>query len=266
MSKVSVTVSDRTLWRGRVWQQSMIDTPDNRAYLDTCLRAYGIKVDDRQLKMLLQHLDLVVEKNKVVNLTRIVDPLDAIVRHVVDSLLLMPSIEALELNEGARFIDIGTGAGFPGIPLAIMTEFNGLLIDSVGKKVAAVDEFCKVLGIDHLVQGQAVRAEDLARTSAHSFDVVTARAVAELGVLIEYASPLLKKGGHLVVSKARISDDEIDQGTKVGDIVGLHLVSRETYELPEDSGHREILTYVQDKKSKIKLPRNTGMAKHHPLA
>ena len=237
----------------------MIDTPDNRAYLDTCLRAYGIQADDRQLKMLLQHLDLVVEKNKVVNLTRIVDPLDAIVRHVVDSLLLMPSIEALELNEGARLIDIGTGAGFPGIPLAIMTEFNGLLIDSVGKKVAAVDEFCKVLGIDHLVQGQAVRAEDLARTSAHSFDVVTARAVAELGVLIE-------KGGHLVVSKARISDDEIDQGTKVGDIVGLHLVSRETYELPEDSGHREILTYVHDKKSKIKLPRNTGMAKHHPLA
>ena len=90
----------------------MIDTPDNRAYLDTCLRAYGIQADDRQLKMLLQHLDLVVEKNKVVNLTRIVDPLDAIVRHVVDSLLLMPSIEALELNEGARFIDIGTGAGF----------------------------------------------------------------------------------------------------------------------------------------------------------
>lgn len=244
----------------------MIDTPCNRTYLDDCLKNYGIQADDRQTGMLLKHLDLVVEKNKVINLTRIVDPRDAILRHVVDSLLLLPSIEGLGLADNARFVDIGTGAGFPGIPLAIMTECNGLLIDSVGKKVAAVNEFCKALGIDGFVQAQSVRAEELARSSANCFDVVTARAVAELGVLIEYAAPLLKKNGYMVVSKARISHDEISQGTKVGEIVGLHLVSRETYELPDDSGHREILTYVRDAKSKVKLPRNTGMAKHHPLA
>lgn len=244
----------------------MIDTPSNRTYLDACLKKYGIQADDRQTGMLLKHLDLVVEKNKAINLTRIIDPRDAILRHVVDSLLLLPSIEGLGLADDARFVDVGTGAGFPGIPLAIMTEYKGLLIDSVGKKVFAVNEFCKALGIDGYVQAQPVRAEELARSSANSFDVVTARAVAELGVLIEYAAPLLKMNGHMVVSKARISDDEIEQGTRVGRIVGLHLVSRETYELPDDAGHREILTYIRDSKSKVKLPRNTGMAKHHPLA
>lgn len=244
----------------------MIDTQSNRSYLDESLSDFGIHASDEQLSMLLRHLDLVVEKNKVMNLTRIVDPTDAIIRHVVDSLLLLPSIDGLGLGPDSRFVDIGTGAGFPGIPLAIMIECKGLLIDSVGKKVTAVNEFCRALGIDHFVQGQAVRAEDLARVSGNSFDLVTARAVAELGVLIEYASPLLRKGGHMVVSKARISDEEMDQGTRVGEIVGLHLVSRETYELPDDSGHREILTFIHDAKSKVKLPRNTGMAKHHPLA
>jgi 16S rRNA (guanine527-N7)-methyltransferase len=244
----------------------MIDTSSNREYLDKCLSGFDIQVSEQQLSLLLSHLDLVVEKNKVMNLTRIVDPSDAIIRHVVDSLLLLPSLGGLGLNSDTYFVDVGTGAGFPGIPLAITTGYKGLLIDSVGKKVVAVNEFCKALGIDHLVQGQSVRAKDLARSSAKSFDVVTARAVAELGVLIEYASPLLKKAGYLVVSKARISDDEMSQGTKVGEIVGLHLVSRETYELPNESGHREILTFIHDTKSKVKLPRNTGMAKHHPLA
>ncbi len=263
---LSVTSFDRTPRCGKVWQQLMIDTPSNRAYLDECLASYGIRANENQLTRLLTHLDLVVEKNKIINLTRIIDPAEAIIRHTVDSLLLLPTIERLGISTELRFVDIGTGAGFPGIPLTIMTESKGLLIDSVGKKVAAVNEFCKALGLDHLVQGKAIRAEELARSSARSFDIVTARAVAELGVLLEYASPLLKKNGHMVVSKARITEEEIAHGEKVGDIVGLHLVSRETFELPNDQGHREILAYVHDTKSRVKLPRNTGMAKHHPLA
>lgn len=233
--------------------------------LEGALAAYGIASTEEQRGLLLRHLALVSEKNKVINLTRIVDPHDAIIRHVVDSLLLLPSLDNLTLPDEASFVDIGTGAGFPGIPLAIMSSYQGILIDSVGKKVTAVNEFIEELGLTERLQAQAVRAEDLARTSAQSFDFVVARAVAELGVLVEYASPLLKRGGYLVVSKARISDEELSRGDATAKIVGMRRVSRETYELPGDTGHREVLVYVHDRKSSVRLPRKNGDAKHRPL-
>ena len=243
----------------------MINNEENRELLDEYLSAFGIHVKTEQMFDLLKHLDLVTEKNRVLNLTRIVDADDAIIRHTVDSLLLLPSVEALHLPSDTSFIDIGTGAGFPGIPIAIATGYQGLLIDSVGKKVRAVQEFIQELGLDKQIAAQNIRAEDLARSSRLSYDFVTARAVADLGVLIEYAAPLLKRQGALVVSKGRIDDYELSRGDKTADIVGLERVSRETYELTHDTGHREILTYKKVRGSKIKLPRQTGMAKHKPL-
>ncbi len=245
----------------------MICTPDNAQKLAQLLEPYGIETDDGQRRLLLTHLDLVVEKNRVMNLTRIVDPDDAIVRHVVDSLLLLPSFGEFQGQAGqTSFVDIGTGAGFPGIPLGIMTEYHGVLIDSVAKKVTAVNEFIDELGLSNRLTAQAIRAEELAKKQKSSFDLVTARAVADLGILVEYASPLLKMGGRLVVSKARITDDEIERGIKTSALVGMKHVSRETYELPNDEGHREVLVFVREGSCKVKLPRQVGMAKHKPLA
>ena len=136
----------------------------------------------------------------------------------------------------------------------------------VGQFVNVVSEFLDELGLADRVTAQSVRAEELARVEADSYDLVTARAVAELGVLVEYATPLLKMGGLLVVSKARISDDEMSRGVATGKIVGMDLVSRETYELPNDTGHREIIAFKRARKSRVKLPRQTGAAKHKPLA
>ena len=243
----------------------MICTTDNAAVLEVYLQQFGITAREEQLMRLLRHLDLVVEKNKVINLTRITEAQDAIVRHVVDSLLLLPTMRRLGIDGTTRFLDIGTGAGFPGIPLGIMTESQGVLIDSVGKKTKAVNEFIAELDIADRLVAESVRAEDLARSAKGTFDYVVARAVAELPVLVEYASPLLKKQGHLVVSKANISDDEINRGEETARIVGLEVVSRETYELPNNAGHREILTLIRNRKSRVKLPRATGMAKHKPL-
>ena len=243
----------------------MVLTDDNVDILNDYLVGYGIELSDEQLRMLLKHIDLVVDKNKVMNLTRITDPRDAIIRHIVDSLLLLPSIREHVNVESARFVDIGTGAGFPGIPLAVTTGMTGTLIDSVGKKSTAVNEFIAELGLGERFEAQPVRAEDLARKNSEAYDLVVARAVAEIAVLVEYASPLLKKNGFMIISKANVIDDEVDLGTKTGEIVGLSLVSRETFELPDDSGHREILTYQKTGKSKIKLPRKNGDAKHKPL-
>ena len=255
----------RILESKKIGVNAMIQNSSNNKLLDTYLCSFDIETSEEQRELLLAHLDLVVEKNRVMNLTRIVEAQDAIVLHVVDSLLMMPSLKHCGVSAQFSFLDIGTGAGFPGIPLGIVSGGSGLLIDSVGKKIRAVEEFIAALQLQEHLAARSVRVEELAKEQASSFDVVTARAVAELGVLVEYATPLLKKNGHLIVSKANISESEFAQGSKTAEICGLHYVSRETYELPQNLGHREIITYERVRGSKVKLPRQTGMAKHHPL-
>ena len=168
----------------------------------------GIELEPEQAELMLQHLQLVIEKNRVLNLTRIVDEQDAVTKHLVDSLLFVRAYEGLE-TPTLRFLDIGTGAGFPGLPFGIMTGMKGTLLDSVGKKVAAVDEFVRALGLDERLEAKAARVEDLARERRAQYGCVTARAVAELNVLIEYATPLLCKDGLLIVSKGQIGEDEL---------------------------------------------------------
>lgn len=232
--------------------------PALREALDT----YGLEATDDQIGLLLRHLDLVITKNKVLNLTRITNPEEAVYLHVVDSLL---PLKTGLFSHKTSFVDIGTGAGYPGIPLGIVSGASGLLIDSVAKKVAAVSEFIDELDLTSSLSARAVRAEDLARTKSSSFDVVIARAVAQTNTLIEYAAPLLKSQGSLVVCKSNPTDEELSLANNAASICGMANVSRETFELPQGLGHREILTYKKVSKPKIKLPRRTGLAKHSPL-
>jgi 16S rRNA (guanine527-N7)-methyltransferase len=234
---------------------------DDENYLRGLLEDYGIDTTYEQRVLLLRHLDLVIEKNKTLNLTRIQDVESGIVLHILDSLLLAPACAAAPKGS---YLDVGTGAGFPGIPIAIVSGRDSLLIDSVGKKVAAVSEFVDELGLS-AVEAKAIRAEELARERHGAFSVVTARAVGQINTLVEYATPLLKVGGRLVVAKANLSDDEIAAGTRAAKICGLKSVSRETFELPYGMGHREVISYRKVRNPSIKLPRNTGMAQHHPL-
>ena len=227
------------------------------------LDEYGISCDERRVSLLIRHLDLVIEKNKVMNLTRITDVSEALVLHIVDSLLPL-SCKDVTLSSSSSFVDMGTGAGFPGIPLGIMTDAQGTLIDSVGKKVSAVNEFIATLGLDNLVAVHG-RLEDLACSLRGTQDYVFARALARTNILIEYAAPFLKKNGLLVVSKAYPDQDELEEAQRAGEICGLVDVSRETFELPQNLGHREILLYQKTGKAKIRLPRKAGTAKREPL-
>ena len=236
---------------------------DYSTKLINSMSLYGVTVSQEQAQLLLKHLDLVIEKNKVMNLTRITNPDDAVVLHVVDSLLPLAS---KHYDTSLRsYLDIGTGAGFPGIPLAVMTHAHGVLIDSVGKKVSAVREFITELGLGNRVEACAIRAEELAKTRMGSFDLVIARAVAQTNTLIEYAAPFLVTGGLLMVCKANPTDEELSHADSAASICGLENVSRETFELPNGLGHREILTYKKLRKPSIKLPRRVGMAQHEPL-
>ncbi len=230
--------------------------------LSLALDEAGIATTQRQRELLALHLDLVIERNRVVNLTRITSVREAAYLHVVDSLLLL---EAFSRAPEGPFVDMGTGAGFPGIPLAIVTGRPAVLVDSVGKKVAAVEDFVRELGLGDAVRAQACRVEDFARQNRNAFAAVTARAVAQTNVIVEYAAPLLARGGHLVVAKARPTAEEIEAGDRAARVCGLRRVSRETFSLPHDMGHREILVYQRTANSSVRLPRAVGMAKHHPL-
>ena len=204
-----------------------LESDELRELLYSDASSFGIELTDNQAYLLLKYIDLVVEKNIVINLTRITDPISAIRLHLIDSLLL-----AAAVSSKCKFIDIGTGAGMPGIPFAIATGSNGYLLDSVGKKIIAVNEFINELGLQKSLLGVNSRAEEFVLKNHHTLDLVMARAVAPLCTLVEYASPFLHTDGLFLAAKSRITDEELSDGLKAACIVGLSMVSRETLSFP----------------------------------
>lgn len=209
--------------------------------------------------LLEQHLKLVIEANKTTNITRISSWEEGMLLHVKDSLL---GLDALNACPEGRYADIGTGAGYPGIPLAIETGRQTLLVDSVAKKVQILDGFVKELGLAN-VSTYAGRIEDLGREQAGQFAAVSARALSKLSVLLELSSPLLMMGGRLICYKARVEEDELTHAAIVAKQVGMKLVDDQMFDL--DDHCRRILCYEKVSKPKLKLPRRTGLAQKKPL-
>lgn len=224
--------------------------------------SFGIGISMEDCRRCIVHFLYVIQVNRVINLTRITDIDEGIVLHILDSLMFLPS---LNLHASKYVLDMGTGAGYPGLPLAAASNADIVMLDSVGKKIRAVSAFIDALRLDnaHAVHD---RVEDYARENPSSFDCVVARAVAPLSVLLEYAAPLLKKDGSLVVSKAPLSDEERSSGLQVAKITGFELSDLKEFELPCDLGSRQMLTFVKVGKSKVRLPRATGLARRKPLA
>lgn len=209
--------------------------------------------------LLKRHLELVIEANKTTNITRISTWDEGMLLHVEDSLVGLPEVEVAP--EG-RLVDIGSGAGYPGIPLAIESGRTTLLADSVGKKTAILASMVEELGLDN-VEVYTGRIEDLAREKAGVFAVVTARALAQLSVLMELASPLLQDGGRLVCYKANVSDEELQHALSLQERLGMSLVSDRAVELGD--ARRRIISFEKYRRTQINLPRKTGMAQKRPL-
>ena len=209
--------------------------------------------------LLKRHLELVIEANKTTNITRISTWDEGMLLHVEDSLVGLPEVE--EAPEG-RLVDIGSGAGYPGIPLAIESGRATLLADSVGKKTAILASMVQELGLDN-VEVYTGRIEDLAREKAGVFAVVTARALAQLSVLMELASPLLQDGGRLVCYKANVSDEELQHALSLQERLCMSLVSDRAVELGDAC--RRIVSFEKSGRPQINLPRKTGMAQKRPL-
>lgn len=221
------------------------------------LRVVGVVVTPEQARLLVEHASLVLRTNETTNLTRITDPAEMLQRHIVDSLAFLPLIEPLSGN----VIDIGAGAGYPGIPLAIVGVHMSLC-ESVKKKAAFLAEAVTSLGIDTSVYAE--RAEELALKAPHTYDAVIARALSSLPALVELAAPLLKMGGRLVALKGTPAIDEERDGLRAAELCGMRLASSDHYALPGGDS-RSVYAYERIRRASLKLPRRSGMAQRHPL-
>lgn len=219
-----------------------------------------VEVPGQQAVQLVQHLLYVQQVNSYMNLTRIVNLHEALILHIVDSVALTRSLPFVP----DRFLDMGTGAGFPGIPFHILTGCNGVLLDSVGKKIKAVDAFIRELCFEGIA-GVHDRLESYACSQRETFDMVCARAVGQLPMIIEYGAPFLEHDGFLMLAKAHPSHEELVAGDRTADLCGLERIGCDEFELPEGMGHRSVLFYQKVDEPRIVLPRPVGEAKRNPL-
>lgn len=228
----------------------------------------GIPISQEQGVSLTTYLDIMLRKNQVMNLTAIRDFDKGLVLHLVDSLLFTKFLPEERLDPlSYDFLDMGTGGGLPGIPIAIARpDYTGVLCDSTKKKAAAVWEFIETLGLQGRLSTEDERVETLATRFPEEFSHIVVRAMGSLPVLLEYAAPLLSPDGTLIVSKGTPSEEELDRGRKVAELVGLGLQEQRQFELPLGEGHRTFLVYRRTHAAKVKLPRQIGFATTYPLA
>ena len=214
-----------------------------------------------QQALIKRHLELVIEANTKVNLTRIDTIEDGMLLHVEDSLI---GLEELNAAPAGEYGDLGSGGGYPGIPLAIATGRKTTLIDARQKKMLMLDDIINALGLSGQVETYAGRAELLAKTRSMRYAALTARALAKLPVLMELASPLLKKNGHLICYKAQMDDSELAHARRVQKATGMEYIGTRTLLLGENFT-RKIVTFAKTTTPTIKLPRQEGQAQKNPL-
>ena len=226
------------------------------------LKAIGIELSDEQLEQFLTYYEMLIEKNKVMNLTAITDFDEVLEKHFEDSLSL---IQAVDLEKSQAVIDLGTGAGFPGIPLKIaFPNLQITLADSLNKRILFLDDVIRELGLTGIdtVHG---RAEDLAKNSDYreKFDLCVSRAVANLSTLSEYCLPFVKIGGKFISYKAGECDEEVAASKSSIFLLGGKISDIKKFELGESGRAFVIIDKVSG--TPKKYPRKAGLPSKEPL-
>lgn len=218
-------------------------------------------ITDKQRSLLEGHLRGVLEANKVHNLTRIDTWEDGLLLHIEDSLVGLPEIQ--EAPAG-RYADLGTGGGFPGVPIAVMTGRETLLVDSVQKKMNAVQDIIDSLGLSAHVRTYGGRIEELAKEMPGAFSVISARALSTLPSLLELAVPLLRDKGRLVCYKSQLPDNELDHACALEEKLAMRLVSERRVFLSDGVTERCIVVFERCGDPRVTLPRRVGSAQKNP--
>lgn len=232
--------------------------------LQQLLQQLNITIPEEKIGLLEKFIKLFIEKNQHINLTKINDETEFIIKHIVDSLLLD---QLINIQPNTKIADLGTGGGLPGIPLTIMNlDSNFTLIDSVQKKIKCVEEFAHQLSLKN-IKGLSDRLEAIGQNKKYreQFDVVIARALAPLPVLLELAIPLVKVGGVFVAMKGPNYLEELSRSMNAMQKLNIDQPTVKTYELPDKMGKRYLLIFKKDQPTPSNYPRNIGIPKKKPL-
>ena len=229
------------------------------------LEKLSIPITKEQIKQFQIYYDLLVEWNQKMNLTAITELDDVITKHFIDSVAML---SVVPIPEGSTMIDVGTGAGFPGIPLSIVRpDIQITLMDSLNKRVGFLSCVTEELGLQH-VECIHSRAEDLARNTDYreSFDYGVSRAVANMSTLSEYCLPFIKKGGYLISYKQDDVEDEIKGSLHAMSVLGGHHEKTEKLLLPDTEIRRSFVLIKKYGSTPKAYPRKAGLPSKKPLS
>lgn len=222
----------------------------------------NIMFTEEQIIQFYKYMNLLIEWNKKINLTSIEEPQEIILKHFIDSLTINSYIE-----DNQTLVDVGTGAGFPGIPIKIYRpNVKIVLVDSLNKRINFLNEVIKELNLKDIETVHS-RVEDFGKNSKYreSFDIVTARAVSNLAVLSEYLVPLTKIGGNCICMKGNEIEEECNNAKNAIKILGGKISKIDTFKLPENDISRNIIVIQKTNKTPNKYPRKAGIPSKEPL-
>lgn len=221
------------------------------------------------MKAVVRHLELVAEWNERVNLTAITEEREMVLKHVIDSASVL---RVRTLQPGERVLDVGTGAGFPGLTLKCLVPGSNLvLLESLAKRCrfleAAAGELLPILGEAGGVEVVWGRAEEVGRKAGYrgGFDLVVARAVAELRVLAEYCLPFCRVGGEFIAMKGPAAGNELESARGAVQLLGGEVAEVRVVQLPEEAGERTLIRIAKVAATPSVYPRKAGTPAKHPL-
>ena len=225
---------------------------------------FGIEASDKMLADFQKYKEILVEWNQKMNLTGIEDEKEVFIKHFLDSI---SAVSKGYIKNGMSLIDVGTGAGFPGMPLRIsLPDLKVTLLDSLNKRINFLQEVANQIDIDDIefIHG---RAEDFGKDENYRecFDIATARAVAGLPALMEFCVPFVKVGGHFVCLKGPNANLELEESKKAMEVLGIEYIEKIDIKLPEIDLDHNILVFKKVKNTPSKYPRKVGKVTKNPI-
>ena len=233
--------------------------------LEEGCRELGITLDEIQKKQFTDFYEYLVEKNKVTNLTGITEFQEVLIKHFLDSLAC---VKAVDMSRIKRIMDIGTGAGFPGVPLKIaFPHLEACLLDSLKKRVNFLEETFQMLKLENITAIHG-RAEEYAKNKQYreTYDLCVSRAVSNLATLSEYCLPYVKTGGYFISYKSGTVQEEVEQAQKAVKILGGKIQDVVYFQLPDSEIQRSLVVIEKIKATPGRYPRKAGTPLKEPLS
>lgn len=229
------------------------------------LDSLSVSLTDEQIEQFIIYYEMLVEKNKVMNLTAITEFDEVLKKHFVDSLSL---VKAYDMTQDISVIDIGTGAGFPGIPLKIaFPNMKITLLDSLNKRIGFLQEVIDTLGLEE-IEALHGRAEDYAKPGKlrEQFDLCVSRAVANLSTLSEYCLPYIKVGGKFISYKSEKISEEMKEAEHAISVLGGKVENQVAFTLPDSDIYRNLFIITKCNETPRQYPRKAGTASKNPIS